>query len=309
MLQFFQVTLVTTDLPGSLRLYAEAFRFRNAGGQCSWGSKIQGLGSDARHLMWWLVGQQKFFQLEFFQYTRPMPRSLPSDWHPADHGWTRFGVLVADFDACMNGLKSNGVDLLAPAVVKDGRRRVAIRDPYVGVIIEIMESNPQQPEGPIVSYVTSSVSDLESARTFYRDVLQFEILPLENLHVPSDEALWCLPGANRDGFLVGVGGAYLEIVHYRKPEGRDKPRDYRLSDQGIMNVSLGSRRAEPVARALERLKEAGYVPPYTFENGENICGYIIDPERAFEFASIPEELDAAYGFVAAPLGFMGKHVK
>ena len=259
--------------------------------------------------MWWLLGQQKFFQLEFFEYTRPVSRPLPTDWHPGDHGWTRFGVLVADFDACMRGLESNGVGLLAPAVVKNGRRHAAIRDPYVGAIVEIMESNPEQPAGPSVSYVTSSVSELESARSFYRDTLQFEILPLENLHAPSDEALWCLPGAERDGFLVDVGSAFLEIVQYRRPEGRDKPKDYRLSDQGIMNVSLGSRRAQPVVRALGRLKEAGYVPPYTFENGENICGYITDPERAFEFASIPEELDAAYGFVPAPLGFMGKHVK
>lgn len=39
-LKVFQIALVSTDLAGSVRLYAEAFGFRNGGGQCSWGSRV-----------------------------------------------------------------------------------------------------------------------------------------------------------------------------------------------------------------------------------------------------------------------------
>jgi len=271
MLQCFQLALVTVDLPGTLRLYSEALGFRNAGGQCSWGSRIQGLGADARHLMWWLVGERKFFQLEVFEYTHPVPRPLPPDWRPCDHGWTRFGVAVDDFDACLNGLERRGITPFTAAVATRGHRHVAIRDPYVGVIIEIVESGRSQPQGPNVTYVTSSVSDLESARGFYGGLLQFRILPLEG-------------GTAQARGLPPLGPGHHEYF-------------------------ARARRAEPVARALQRLKAAGYAPPFTFENGENICGYITDPERALAIASIPEQLDAVYGFVAAPLGFMGKHVE
>lgn len=308
-LHVFQIALVSADLPASLRFYAEAFGYLNGGGQCGWGSKIQGLRSDTRHIMWWMVGQQKFFQLELFGYTCPVSQPLPADWRPSDIGWTRFGLVVANFDGCLEALKDHGVGPLAPAIVKNGRRHVAIRDPHVGMIIEVMESDPQRPEGPLFSYATSSVSNLDSARSFYRDVLELEILPLERLHTPSDETLWGLRGAERDGFVVCMDGVFIEVVQYRTPVGRPKPTGYQLSDQGIQNIAVGGRQAAPVARVLERLKAAGYVPPYTFNNGENICGYITDPERSFEFASIPEELDVVYGFEPVPLGFMGKHVK
>jgi catechol 2,3-dioxygenase-like lactoylglutathione lyase family enzyme len=259
--------------------------------------------------MWWMVGQQDFFQLELFGYTCPVSQPLPADWRPSDIGWTRYGIVVADFDACLVALKNQGVSPLAPAIVKSGRRHIAIRDPYVGMIVEVIESDRHRPEGPIFAYATSSVSDLESARNFYSNALELEIRPLEDLHSPSDEALWGLPGAERDGFVVSIGGTYIEVVHYRTPVGRPKPTAYQISDQGIQNIAVGGRRAAPVARILERVAAAGYVPPYTFNNGENICGYITDPERSFEFASIPEEFDTVYGFKPVPLGFMGKHVK
>jgi hypothetical protein len=150
------------------------------------------------------------------------------------------------------------------------------------------------------------VSDLISARAFYESVLELNILPLERLHSPADEALWGLPGAIRDGFLVEVDSGYLEILCYSQPPGRPRRSDHRLSDHGIQNISLGSRKREVVSRLLDRVQGAGYSPPFIFENGENICGYINDAEREFEFASIPESMDEVYGFAPARLDFFGK---
>lgn len=309
MLRVFQLALVSNDLPGSVRLYAEAFGFRNAGGQCSWSSRVQGIGPDARHVMWWLIGQQEFFQLEIFQYSRPESRPLPADWRPCDLGWVRFGIIVADFDACLSGLEGHAIQPISSPIEKGERRHVAFRDPYAGAIIEVIESDPRKPGGPIIAYATSSVSDLKAAREFYGGLLEFELMPLERLHAPSDEAIWGLEGAARDGFLVNTGSVPLEIVKYDDPAGRAKPQDHRLSDQGIMNIALGARCAAPVSRALDRLAAVGYVPPFRFENGENICGYINAPEREIEFASVPESMDEVYGFAPAPLGFMASHVK
>ena len=311
MLQCVQIGLVTSDLPGSLQLYAEAFGYRNAGAQCSWGSvnAIQGVAADSRHVTWWMVGDQAFFQMEIFSYSGPTERPLPADWRPCDHGWTRFGLVIADFDGCLKVLHRRGIKPIAPAVLKQGLRRVAIRDPYVGAIIEIIECDPRYPRGPVVTYVTSSVSDLESARRFYADTLQLEIGPLENLHSAADEALWGLSQAERVGFLAKSGDIVLEIVQYHNPPGRPKPEDHDSSDQGIMNIALGARHGDVIVDALRSVAEAGLVPPKTFVNGDSVCGYITAREREIEFASFPENMDAVVGFAPTPINFFGTYVK
>jgi catechol 2,3-dioxygenase-like lactoylglutathione lyase family enzyme len=306
MLRVIQLGLVTLDLPATLRLYSEAFGFRNAGGQCIWASEMLGLGPDARNLLWWLVGGQGFFQLELFDFTHPVSRALPVDWRPSDYGWTRFGVVVADFDACVSALERRGVAPLAPVAVTGGLRRVAIRDPHVGVVIEVMEAGAQGSDGPAVVYVANVVADLESARRLYAEQLEFELLPLDRLHAPSDEALWGLAGAQRDGFLVQTEDMLLEVVCYRTPTGRPKRADHRLCDQGIMNIAFGARSPEAVAHALARLRAAGHVPPYVLERDGTASAYVTTPEGDFEFGSAPDAQDAFFGFQAAPVDFIGK---
>ncbi len=304
MLQMFQIALVSLDLAGSLRLYAEALGYRNAGAQCSWGSKIQALGPEARHLMWWLVGDQDFFQIELFHYSRPPSRALRRDWSPADHGWQRFGVAVPDIDSCLAVFADHGATPILPPTAASGARRCAIRDPYVGIIIDLIEAS--EVAGPQIRYLTSSVSDIASARNFYADALKLEILPLDTLHSSEDEARWGLAGARRSGFVARARNCLIEVLEYEAPRGKPRPGDHRLSDQGIQNISLGARDRDTVKALLDLVEAAGHVPPYIFDNGENICGYILDPGRELELASIPQEMDGVYGFEAAPLDFFGK---
>lgn len=300
-MQVIQIGMNTSDVAGSLRLYAEAFGFRNAGAQALWGKSIaiQGLPLTARALLWWMVGRQPFFQLELFHHTSPMQRPLRADWRPCDHGWVRFGVEIADMAACLTALADNSVALLGDASGSQGRR-IAFRDPYIGVIVEVMARNDASSgEGPAITHVTSSVADLDGALAYYRDSLALPILPIGHLHAPTDEALWGLPGAERDGFLVDTGNILLEIVAYRNPAGRPRPADYRNSDQGIVNVALGARSKQVVADAFARLAEAGYVPGHLLENGEVMSGYITEPGRELEILSIPPELDRLFGLVPA----------
>jgi catechol 2,3-dioxygenase-like lactoylglutathione lyase family enzyme len=154
MLQLFQIALVTSDLPGSVRLYAEAFGFRNAGGQCSWASRVQGIGPEARHVMWWLIGSQSFFQLEIFQYSRPESRLLPPDRRPCDHGWVRFGIGVGDFDRCLAALEAHGIAPIAAPVTLAGRRRLAFRDPYAGAVVEVIETEAGEGFGKFIQAIT-----------------------------------------------------------------------------------------------------------------------------------------------------------
>ena len=297
-----QVGMNTSDMAGSLRLYAEAFGFVNAGSQGMWGQTIavQGLPPDSRTLIWWMIGSQSYFQLELFHHTRPEQRPLRTDWRPSDHGWSRIGVSVTDFDACMSALAANAVTPLTPPITENGKRRMAFRDPYVGVVVEVMEKwHTAGGDGPAVVYVASSVSDLTGARTFYGDVIGLEICPGDLLHKAKHEALWGLADAKRDVFVARAEDMLLEIVQYDDPAGRPRPADYRVSDQGIVNVALGSRQANTVAAAIDRVKAAGFVPPAVFNAGGIVWGSLTDPEREIELGCVPPELDAALGFTAA----------
>ena len=307
MLSVAQIGLNTADLPGSLQFYSDAFGFANAGAQTLWGqwARVQGTDDTARSIIWWLVGRQKRFQLELFYHTRPKQRPLRADWKPNDLGWVRFGVAVADFDRALEAFKWHDVPLAGDIIKVDGLRRAAVRDPFVGAMLEVMEDGPAfKPrqgapagKGPAFVYATSSVSDLDGARSFYRDDLGAEIVPLEGLHVPAHEALWGLPGAAREGFLARFGDVHLEILRYTNPKGRPKPADYRFSDQGITNVAFGPRRRADSQAVLDRLMAKGLKTPYLVDAGDLLAFYIIDPEREIELATVTEDLEEPLGFV------------
>jgi catechol 2,3-dioxygenase-like lactoylglutathione lyase family enzyme len=245
-LRFIQIALTTVDLAASVRFYNEVFRYTNGGGQVGWGHvmDVQGLDPDGQTLVWWLIGRHPRIQFEIFHHTGPLIRPQSQGWSPADCGWVRYGVAVADFNGVRERLARRKIAPVGPVLTTRGLRRFAIRDPWCGIIIEVWEDGDgipgiRAPEGanasdPLILYATASVSDLAAARHFYSEILRLPIAPLELLPVDSDEALWGLAGAKRDGFLVEAGNGFLEIVEYASPRGRPRPADHRLSDQGII---------------------------------------------------------------------------
>ena len=63
-------------------------------------ANVQGLPR-AASTCWWLLGRNSWFQLELFQFDRPMAKLMPADFRPCDIGYTRIGIWVEDFDATM----------------------------------------------------------------------------------------------------------------------------------------------------------------------------------------------------------------
>jgi hypothetical protein len=291
-----QLGLNSADLTGSLRLYSEALGFTNAGAQALWGDMIglQGLPPDCRAIVWWMVGGQDFFQLEIFNHGKPVQRPMRRDWRPCDHGWVRFGIAVADFDRCLAALARQDVALTGRAEDDPRRRRAAFRDPFIGVMVELIEERGVA--GPAVVYATSSVGDLHGARHYYETVIGLEIEPLENLHQPRHEALWGLAGAEREGFVARVGDFAIEVLAYTDPRGRPRAPDYRASDQGMVNIALNGKDVATIKAVFDRLASFGYVPPRLAERGDVIGGYITDPERELEFMSFPAERRASLGY-------------
>ncbi|MDG2001994.1 MAG: hypothetical protein P8J20_01555 [Novosphingobium sp.] len=302
-LSLVQVALNSASVSGSLRLYAELFGFENAGGSAAWGDVLamQDLPVEAHCLVWWMVGKQPFFQLEIFHHGFPEQRLLPADWKPSDHGWVRIGVAVSDFDRVVKALARLGV----PVIGESGsapKRRLAFRDPYAGIIVETIEQ--PNSDGPSVTYATSSVADLDRARAFYAEVVGAEIRPLEELHAPEDEALWGLAGAIREGFLACLPGGNLEIIRYTSPEGRMRRSDHRSSDQGMLNIALGSRDPEAIRALIARIHASGLATTHIVDTG-TMCGtYVVEAGFEIEMLSIPPELDAALGFTPSASPFV-----
>jgi catechol 2,3-dioxygenase-like lactoylglutathione lyase family enzyme len=301
-----QVALCSSSPSGSLRLFTEAFGFSNAGSSAAWGDVLamQSLPEETHAIIWWMVGNQPFFQLEIFHHGYPEQRPLPADWRPCDHGWVRFGIEVADFDRVETHLAKRGVPVLGRSGEAPSRR-LAFREPYTGCVIEVIERPGL--EGPAVAYATSSVADIGKARAFYCDVVGAELRSLDELHSLKDESLWGLPGIEREGFLACLpGGGVLEIVQYSSPEGRPRRADHRSSDQGFLNVAVGSRDIDEVRALIGRVHASGMPTTNVVDNGM-ICGtYIIEAGFEMEMLSIPPELDAATGFAKSPVPFVNE---
>lgn len=311
---FAQLALNTNDIAGTLRLYSELFGFVNSGAQALWGDviQIQGLSPEARSLMWWMIGRQPWVQLEIFHHTNPPQQALPADWGPNDIGWVRFGISVPDFEHAIATLKR--WDIRPINSFRKTRRgmRAAFRDPFVGVVVEIMEETPLLQGGirnnlrncdPAIIYVTSCVTDLEAARNFYRDILGLTVLSLEELHAPDDEALWGLGGIERLGFVVRAGDVFLEIIQYMPPASRP-PRNRSITAQGIMNIGLAARNTTRIQQVIDRLDSEGRGPDTVVSGAGLLSAYVLDAEREVELMSFPEAFDAPLGYEPANL-FLG----
>ena len=310
--QLAQIALCTTDVPRSVQLYTEAFGFAEAGGKVLWGERvaqIQGLGDDAAFTLWWLVGRQDLVQLEFFHHTTPPQRAAP-DRAPNDHGWSRFGITVPDFDPALERLGALGIGLLGEPIRHEGLRRACFRDPYTGVLVEVLEEGAATPGGirprfydlvPALVSAAISVPDLAEARRFFVETLGLAEEPGTVLHPPELEALWGLPGARRESFVARGGDVYLEVVCYDDPAGRPLPGDHLLSDRGFMNVALGYREAPALAATYERVVANGYRDNF---RPPRVAGgtYLNDDQgNTLEILLAGRELDPSFGFTPQPL--------
>ena len=301
MLKVMQIAMNTADLAGSLRLYSDVFGFRNALGQALWGDliRIQGLPPSSRALTWWMVGSQSEFQLELFHHTVPPIRAKADDWRPSDRGWVRFGVRIDAFDDRLGALAQQGIGLLAPVLGAAGERAAAFRDPYSGVVVHIIEDESAT-TGPVVDYVTSSVSDLDGARHFYGAIFGLELSPTEHCQQSAEDALWNLPSAAKSRFYARAGDIRLEIVQYIDPPGRARPADYRIGDQGIPNVGLGADDVAEAAAIFDRLASIGIMPPHIIKGDGMLAGYVTEAEREIELFALPAKFLPAIGYAAGP---------
>ena len=263
-----QVAFSVVDLAATERWFREGLGFWPAGGarrmmRGPLASAVQGLPR-AASTCWWMVGRNEFFQLEMFQFERPLARLMAPDFRPCDIGYTRIGVWVADFDQTLTRLGRLGSPPLGDPIGPAGTRRACVRNPD-GVYVEIMEDDPLSGAGlapsrsacPVaVRSVTLSVPDLARSEAFFSRGLGLDHSDAA-LRAPRHETLWELTGARTHGTVFSAGGVLVELVQYLDPIGRPRPPGYRISDQGILNIAFGVRSRREHGNLYRRARAAG----------------------------------------------------
>lgn len=303
-----QLAFCTPDLPATVRRFIEVFRFADAGGDVLWGdwlARMQDVGEDVLCSIWWLCSRQPFFQLEFFQHSVPVASPEAALRRPCDIGWVRVGVAVPDFDATLERLAGVGIETLTEPREFEGGRRVAYRDPDVGVIIEILEEGAVGPPqervfnvDPTVVYAALSVSDLGEATRFLAEVVGFAELDPDALHRDEMEALWGLENARRErAAFAGGGGIAVEVVQYEDPTPAPRPAGSLIVDHGFSHAAFGFRDRSDLDAMAMRLEADGRRFTVPLGDPPAAATYLYGPDRIpLEILAMPRERDGVFGF-------------
>ena len=310
-----QIAFSVVDLRLTERWFREGFGLLPAGGSRALmrgplAANVQGLPR-AASTCWWLLGRNSWFQLELFQFDRPIAKLMPADFRPCDIGYTRIGIWVEDFDATLKRLAGLGSQPLTAPQGERGRRRACVRNPD-GVYVEIMEDDPLPQfnrRGRVdcpsaIRSVTLSVPQLSDAAAFFEKGIGLKASTVA-LHTPEHEALWGLAGATTQSRLFDGGEVLIEVVQYLDPAGRPRPHDYRLSDQGILNIAFGARRKADFDAVYRRAEAFGAQPncrPVHLPGAGSVV-YVNDP-HGFSveiLRTTPGLADRIFGFEPRPI--------
>jgi len=233
--------------------------------------RIQGISPNPVETVSWLVDQQDYFQLEFFQFYRPRSQPKPLDWRPCDIGYNMVGIYAKDFDKVVHRVGAASDRPIPKPMGAIGDRRVCLQDPE-GNWLEIMERDPMtQIEGADPSvvrpellsatrFMRGSVPKLEPTRDAFIATMGLVEVEKYKLHTARHEALWGLPGAKTKTALLRSRNFLVELVEYQSHDPRPRPPGYQICDQGFMNIALGYRETEEFDREFENAKRGGMVP-------------------------------------------------
>ena len=274
--QICQVAFTALNAPALREWYANVFGLVKAGKIIFFPpltSRVQGIPG-AWEKCSWLIDQQDYFQLEFFQFWNPRGQLKPIDWRPCDIGYNMVGIAVDDFDQVLRNVGSFSRVPLPRVAGKAGDRRSYFPDPegnWVAIyerdpltLVDGTSANIVRPEVPaVVRTMRVSVPSLDDARETYVDAMGLEVVEDFELHTPQDEKLWGLPRARAVSVVLRGANFLLELVEYESPAPKSWPANYSLADQGIMNIALGFRSSEDYRRSFSRATGQGMRP-----NGE-----------------------------------------
>jgi catechol 2,3-dioxygenase-like lactoylglutathione lyase family enzyme len=123
-------------------------------------------------------------------------------------------------------------------------------------------------------HYATTVSDLERAVEFYRDVLGLEVLTRFSVGGEAFATGVDIDGASADFAHLDAGDARVELVSY-EPEGEQRPEP-RLNEPGAKHLGL---EVDDLAAVYDDLPEDVETrsEPQTTESGTTIL-FVVDPE-------------------------------
>jgi len=311
-----QIAFSVIDLRRTEAWFREGLGFLPAGGSrimmsSPLAAMIQGIPK-AASTCWWLVGANPWFQIEMFQFRRPVAKLMPAGFRPCDVGYTRIGVHVADFDTALSNLARLGSEPLAPVQGERGKRRACVRNPD-GVYVEVMEDDPLPPPQPpgterhcaaAMRSVTLSTPDFAASVAYLTAISGRGPVDIA-LHDDSHEALWGLPGARCKRAVFACGDVLVEVVQYLDPIGKPWPQGYRICDQGILNIAFGARNKRDHMEVYARSQNVGARPNRAPIHIPGSGVVYVNDALGFSVEILwmaPGKADREWGFEPLPLG-------
>jgi catechol 2,3-dioxygenase-like lactoylglutathione lyase family enzyme len=88
-----------------------------------------------------------------------------------------------------------------------------------------------------MDHVAMSVKDMEKTIAFYRDVIGIEKVYDREFEKPMARLLG-IPRAHARIVHMKLGDFFLELFHYRTPEGREPAPDWLQSDHGLTHIGF-----------------------------------------------------------------------
>ena len=187
--------------------------------------------------------------LELTEYLTPRGTPLPPDSRSNDHWFQHVAIIVRDMDEAYTRLRRFGVEhaSIAPQRLPDwnpaagGIRAFYFRDPD-GHFLEILQFPPDKGHPKWrernddlflgIDHTAIVVSSTRASLSFYRDLLELDVVGASDNHGPEQERLNNVADARlRITTLRAASGPGIELLEYVAPQsGRPRPADARPND-------------------------------------------------------------------------------
>lgn len=255
--------------------------------------------------------------------TRPLEAPEPVQW--GDIGYLELGLKAFNLDQLYLDLKSKGVEFLTPPrsleLSTGGRERYAyLRDPD-GLLLQLAEvKGGKRPAVGGVRHVAIGVSDMERARSFYRDVLGFgDVLHEFKGRIPEldevtggKEMELAVLGHRPEGesAMPLLERAIVKLVYTPGYEGKFIYEGRRWGDIGLMEMAFDVNDLAGTTNGLISRGAELYHPPTFVDMGSGTAGrfaYIKDPDGSVvEMVAVEKVLHMPPRVVKPVLGAMLK---
>lgn len=107
-----------------------------------------------------------------------------------------------------------------------------------------------------IDHIGVSVSDMDRAIRFFRDVLGAEVTEPHLYEDPKIGTVVGIPGVKNIICQAFVGGKYFELLQYVEPEGQ-QAKNHRPCDPGHLHIAL---KVDDIEAVIARMREHGFEP-------------------------------------------------